>query len=647
MKSLLIRLSIGLYIQDIAESEREYIEEWSSKNYIVKKENIYKFHSKYRAGEIFLTQSGSAYLQSVGLHVRDLFIEAGDLLDAKNGDLVIVKRLLGKRGEPSAKVIEIVGHATVYSVAFILEQEKRKSLLDIKTLYPAGTPLSAQELNAYASGDVVKIDNATGEIIEVLGNLEDPAVDEKIVLAQYNKHDAFSEEVIKAAKSFGAVDASLYPERKDLRHMPFCTIDPVTAKDFDDAICWDEENFILYVAIADVSEYVKPFGTIDAEAMYRGFSIYLPHRSIPMLPRQLSETLCSLQPNVDRLSYTFEMHLDKKTLAVKYSDVYESIIHSKRRFNYDEIDAFFDGKLKGKNDAEKEVLDTMLPLKKVTDELRRKRLEVGFDFRSEEIEMSLDEKGEITSTQIAEETPSHMLIEDCMLLANKAAAGMFDRGVFRVHEAPSQAKIQSLYNELAGIGIFVEPQENMRETIGFIQQKAKEMGLQAEVDRLIIQAQRRARYSPENFGHFGLGFERYTHFTSPIRRYSDLTVHRLIKAIKAHDTEEGSYVLRNIESLAIDISEKERESADVEFRFMDRKFARWAYKNLGKRFTARIEATDPHLLAKLEDGITGATLHITSTLPVVLFELVEVEIQKANLATTKIEAAVIKSLKHV
>ena len=644
MKSLLIRLTLGLHDQDITSDERLHVEQWLEKGYLLQEGNLYRFHSKYRAGEITLAQNQTAYLNNIGLNIKDLFIDTGDLGEAKNGDLVIAKRLLAKRGNPSAKVVEVVGRAQTYSVAFIALKENHKALLDIKTLHPAGVVMSLDELNSYEIGTVFKVDNLTATIMEVLGNLEDPLVDEKIVLAQYNKHDAFSDEVLQLATSFEEVDAAYYPTRKDLRHLPFCTIDPVTAKDYDDAICWDDENYILYVAIADVSEYVKPFGPIDAEAIYRGFSIYLPHRSIPMLPRQLSETLCSLQPHVDRLSYTFELHLDRDTLEVTHSDVYEAIIHSKRRFNYEEIDEFFEGKLQAKNDDEKEVLATINPLRKITDRLREKRLKTGFDFRSDEIDMELDANGEIVATTISVETPSHSLIEDCMLLANKAAANMYERGVFRIHEPPSQTKIQALYNELAGIGIFVEPQENMKETISFIQQKAREMGIESDVDTLIIQAQRRARYSPDNYGHFGLGFEKYTHFTSPIRRYSDLIVHRLIKAIKANNTEEGSYVLRNIESLTIAVSEKERESADVEFRFMDRKYARWAKKNIGKKFKARIEATDPHIIAKLSDEIVGATLHVKSQIPIILFDDVEVIIQEVDLATTKINVNVVQKL---
>lgn len=644
-KSLLIRLSVGLYVQDVMPGEWIYINEWMDQKYILKKDNIYRFHSKYRAGEIATVLQDRAYLRSIIKSIKDIVIYADDMQGAKEGDLVIVKRMLS--GRAGAKVVEIVGCAKVYSVAFIALRDGAKTILDIKTQNPIGISLSEDELQKYKVSDVFKIDNQTAKIVEMLGNLEDPMVDEKIVLAQYNKHDSFSDEIIKAVSGFKDVDASFYPNRIDLRHLPFCTIDPVTAKDFDDAIYFDAKEYVLYVAIADVSEYVKPFGVIDIEAMYRGFSIYLPHRSIPMLPRKLSEGLCSLQPNVDRLSYTFKLTIDKKSLKVIQSDVFEAIIHSKRRFAYDEIDKYLSKKISTHTQDESDIINYILSLNSLSTKLRAQRLQNGFDFRSDEIEMTLDDNGELLSTSVSSETPSHSLVEECMLLANKAAAKMYEFGVFRVHEIPSQSKIQALYNELAGIGIFVEPQESVHDTIVFIQKKAQEMGIEADVDRLIIQSQKRARYSPENYGHFGLGFEKYTHFTSPIRRYSDLIVHRLIKAIKSHNTKESSYVLRNIESLTIAISEKERESADVEFRFMDRKFARWANKHLGEVFQARIESTDGELMAMLDDKIKGASLHVKSQIPVVLFDKVLIRIENVDIVLAKIDVTVVKNLSNV
>ncbi|MDD2905927.1 MAG: ribonuclease R [Sulfurimonas sp.] len=635
---------MGLHEQDISAAEMVHIRDFLAKNYITKKETLYKFNSKYRAGTLGLVQNGTAYLHVIGENVRDLFIGDGDLGSAKEGDLVIAARLLGVRGTPAAKVAQIVGRAVSYSVAYILEKDGHRSLVDIKTDYPVGAELSKEQLFSYDVGDVFKIDNQENALLEKLGNMSDPLVDEKIVLAQFNKHDEFSEDVLQIAASFGPVDAKEYPKRKDLRSLAFCTIDPVTAKDFDDAICWDERNSTLYVAIADVSEYVKPFGAIDDEAIYRSFSIYLPHRSIPMLPRQLSETLCSLQPHVDRLAYVFEMKLDMDTLEVASSHVYEAIIHSQRRFNYEEIDAFFEGKLKAKNNEEKEIFAALKKLRVVTDALKEKRLKVGYNFRSAELEMTIDENSNLVSTEFAEETPSHALIEDCMLLANKEAAKQFERGIFRIHEPPSQAKLQNLYQELAGIGMSIEIKKSIKETITDIQRQATEMGLESEVDTLIIRSQMQARYAPLNAGHFGLGFEQYTHFTSPIRRYSDLIVHRLLKAIANHDTVEGSYVLRNIEALAMAISEKEREASTIEVEFMARKFARWAAQNLGKEFKARISGTEPDLKADLHDTIMGARLSLTSAIPVLLFEDVIVRIDKVDIAKAKIFAVVVQKI---
>lgn len=641
MKSLLIRLTLGLSEQDITLDERVHIDNYIIKKYLTHKNNIYKFNSKYRAGTLGLVQNSTAYLTVIGELTRDLFIGDGDLLTAKEGDLVISQRLLGKRGAPSAKIVEVVGRAVSYSIGYIIVKNGTPSLVDLKTEFPTGVEISREELESYNIGDVFKIDNSSYEIMEYLGNMDDPKVDEKIVLAQYNKHDEFEPEVLKIASSFEPVKASKYPKRKDLRELRFCTIDPVTAKDYDDAIYWDQEETTLYVAIADVSEYIKPFGPLDNEAIYRSFSIYLPHRSVPMLPRQLSETLCSLQPHVDRLAYVFEMKLDLNTLEVKHAKVYEAIIHSHRRFNYEEIDDFFEGKLKAKHETEEQIFEDLTYLRVVTNALKEKRLKIGYDFRSDELEMQIDENSNLKATTIADETPSHALIEDCMLLANKEAARSFERGIFRIHESPSQMKLQTLYQELAGIGMFIDIKSSIKETITDIQKQAKDMNLASEVDTLIIRSQMQAKYAPLNSGHFGLGFEQYTHFTSPIRRYSDLIVHRLLKAINNNDTEEGSYVLRNIEALSMTISEKERESSSIEGQFMDRKFTRWAHENLNGEFKARITATEPEFKAELHDEIRGARLNITSTGDIVLFEDVIIKIDKVDIAKAKIFASVV------
>lgn len=642
MKSLLIRLTHGLFKQDIAASEQEVIHQWYTLKILNFENEKYQFSSQYRAGIISTVQASGAYLQTIGESIRDHFIDASYLNGAKEGDLVIAQRLLGKRGGPSAKVIIIVGRSETFSIGVLTSKSGQLVIQDIRTSQPIG--ISIVDLSETSEGSVYQINNQNS-VSTYLGNLSDPKVDEKIVLALYNKHDAFEEDVLEMAASFPKeVDATLYPHRRDLRHLPFCTIDPVTAKDYDDAICFIPASNTLYVAIADVSEYVHPFGAIDAEAIYRSFSIYLPHRSIPMLPRQLSETLCSLQPLVDRLAYTFEMKIDPESLEVVSTDLYESLIHSHRRFTYEEIDLFLAGNLTATTEKEKLVLEYIPQLNDLTAKLKQERMKKGYDFRSSELEMRIDDAGNIIKTEFAIETPSHALIEDCMLLANKAAASMYERGVFRIHEPPSPMKLQSLYQELASIGIFVEFQENIKETITAIQAEAEKRELISEVDTLIIRAQMQARYAPYNTGHFGLGFERYTHFTSPIRRYSDLIVHRLLKAIKAGDTEEGSYVLRNIESLCTSISEKEREASDIEIRFQERKFARWASTVIGQIFKARVMQTEDQIRAEIHDVITGAKVNVTAHFGLLLFDDIMVKIETSDLATAKITASFVSKI---
>ena len=644
MKSLLIRLTHGLFKQDIAQNEQEFIKQWHTMKILNFENEKYQFSSQYRAGTVSSVQPSGAYLQTIGESIRDHFIDTSYLNGAREGDLVIAQRLLGKRGGPSAKVVIVVGRSETFSIGVISTKSGELQLQDIRT--SQNIPISLIDLPETTDGSVYQINNQNS-IPTYLGNLSDPMVDEKIVLALYNKHDEFEEDVLEMAASFPKeVDAALYPKRRDLRHLAFCTIDPVTAKDYDDAICYIPETSTLYVAIADVSEYVHPFGPIDAEAIYRSFSIYLPHRSIPMLPRILSETLCSLQPLVDRLAYTFEMKIDPSTLEVVSTDLYESLIHSHRRFTYEDIDLFLAGNLVAVTQKEELVLAYIPQLNDLTAKLKQERMKKGYDFRSSELEMYINENQNIVSTEFAIETPSHALIEDCMLLANKAAASMYDRGVFRIHEPPSPMKLQSLYQELASIGIFVEFQGSIKETITAIQAEAEKRDLISEVDTLIIRAQMQARYAPYNTGHFGLGFERYTHFTSPIRRYSDLIVHRLLKAIKAGDTEEGSYVLRNIESLCTSISEKEREASDIEIRFQERKFARWASTVIGQTFKARVMQTEDQIRAEIHDVITGAKVNVTAHFGLLLFDDIMVKIEGADLATAKIMGSFVSRIEN-
>ncbi len=641
MKEFILRLLKGIEQKDVPREYLPLVDDLIRHKIIKVDGKILKISSKYRVGKIDIARNGTGFLEVLGQKSKDLLIEPEHLGGATRGDLVVAKRIFKGGGRPKAKVVYILEKAFRFSVAYF--DKKNGLFFNVKNEVPIVVKTSKKSLKELPDQTVVKVDNEAGIIVEVLGVLEDPKVDEKISLALYNKKEEFAPEAELEASAYpDEIVPELYPERVDLTHLPFCTIDPVTAKDHDDAIYYDVKNRTLYVAIADVSEYVPPMGPIDKEAKERGFSIYLPHKSIPMLPRKLSEGICSLKEGVERLAYVSKIELDEN-LEPKKEELLEGIIKSRRKYSYDRIDEFLAGKLDNVDEIDQEILDYLLPLYEVTTKLRQKRLQKGFEFTNPEIRMVLDENQELVETVIETETPSHGLIEDCMLLANKATAKMFDFGIFRTHEEPAMEKIEELLDELANVGIFTKEFNTIHELFLYIQKEADKLGIKEHVDRLLIRTQKQAGYTAENIGHFGLGFEKYTHFTSPIRRYSDLTLHRLLKAIQRGDQKRLDFILKNIEPLTVRISELEREAAKVEWNFMDRKFARWAKKHIGERFEAVVTDPESTPIAQLDDKIKGARIFLPQA-EVELFDRVVIEIIDANLATTKIYAKVVEKL---
>ena len=571
--------------------------------------------------------------------MRDIVVESKNLGGAHLGDIVVAHLLSNKKSRQSAKILAVLEPANETSLVYLKRFGEAVLGVNIQNGLSLALKASQKSLKALPLGTLLKINNANNEITEVLGLITDPNIDEKISLAIYNKKDEFTPACEDEARAWGdTVDPSMYKERVDLQHLPFCTIDPDDAKDFDDAIYYDTSKNALYVAIADVSEYVSAFSATDKEAKNRCFSIYFPHKSVPMLPRTLSENICSLRPDEPRLAFTFKISLNDD-LSVKKEELFSAIIKSKKRFTYNEVDKI----LENKSGCEQGILDWLLPLHKITQRLKQIRLKKGFDFRSKELKMSLNDDGLIASTHFESETPSHALIEDCMLLANKAAAKMISKGVFRNHAPADIKKINFLLDDLAALGIEAQYESDLALMIAKIQSKANELGIREDADKLIIKAQKRAEYSHTSSGHFGLGFETYTHFTSPIRRYSDLTLHRLLKAQLAKDDKLYNYLLEGIEATCEELNIKEREADKVAFDFMDRKFARWAEQNIGKDFICYISEISEPLIARLDDELKGARIILPNfTCP--LLTRVRVRIISSDIASAKIIGKVVEKL---
>ncbi len=666
MNSFLSAINSGADAVNMSQAARECLRILEQIGAVNRRKNRIYLNNGFVVAKLDVARGGTGYARSFDKKAKsDIIIENIDLMGAHHGDIVLAKIINKKNrsGDGGVKTRQKARVAAVLALAHatsILITKKIGSLImGVNAQNGLTTQLKASQksLRLLPEGAVLRVNNINGEISEVLGVINDPSVDERVSMGIYDKREEFPEICANEAKSFESIFGSgdgddpsgFLSSRVDLRHLPFCTIDPVDAKDFDDAIYFDFKNRILYVAIADVSFFAQPFSGIDKEARLRGFSIYFPHKAVPMLPRELSENICSLKPNIDRLAFIFKITLNSD-LSVISEELFEGIICSKRRFNYDEVDEILNlansvattkNQSHPSGDGDNEVLKWLLPLAKTAQAIRAKRLKSAFDFRSVELKMILDENGEIVATEFGGETASHSLIEECMLLANKAAAKRIKKGIFRNHPHPDLRKIAALLDDLAALGIEAHYESDLYAMTQKIGAKASELGIREEVDKLIIKAQQRARYAVECEGHFGLGFDRYSHFTSPIRRYSDLLLHRLLKAQINGDSKQFNYLLEGAGELCERLNELEREADKVATDFMDRKFARWAAKNIGEIVEAQINASSSAKITKSASGIIGAHI-ILESFTGQLLDKISVRIISVDLITAKIIGKVIK-----
>jgi ribonuclease R len=378
-----------------------------------------------------------------------------------------------------------------------------------------------------------------GRIVEVLGNYADPGMEIEIALRKHDLPYEFPKEVEKQAKSIApTVSAEDWAGREDIRKLPLVTIDGETARDFDDAVYCapDKSGYRLVVAIADVSHYVKNGDELDREAIMRGNSVYFPRRVIPMLPEELSNGLCSLNPKVDRLCMVCDMHISASGNIERYR-FYPSVMHSQARLTYTQVAAMLsepDGELARSHKAMFPHLQHLYELFQKLLHARAKR--GAIDFETVETQMIFTDQGKIERIIPVIRNDAHKLIEECMLAANVCAAGyLHDHGhtvLYRIHEGPTPEKLEMLREFMKEFGLQLgggdDPQAADYSKLLKRIKGRPDTGL---LQMVMLRSLRQARYEPENVGHFGLGYEAYTHFTSPIRRYPDLLVHRAIKAV--------------------------------------------------------------------------------------------------------------------
>lgn len=558
---------------------------------------------------------------------------------------IIVASLIQKQGKKKAKIILTAHFHERKELVYI--KNKGSKILGIPFKKNAELNIRMDKLDTtsfdLANESIVSINLKKNKIEEVIGTLKDPNVDEIISLTINHRKIEFSPESIALAQSFGKeVAADLYSDRLDVRHLPFCTIDPDDAKDHDDAIYFDSKNSVLYVAIADVSEYVSLNTSLDEEAKERGFSVYFPHKSHPMLPKNLSENICSLKQNKERLALLWRLRLHRQTAKVIASDLSKAIIVNHQNISYTKLDELLQGK---SIKLHANVKQSLMDFYRVASKIRSQRLKNGYHFFNDEIKLKLDSQGQLKDVLIHSNGPSHMIVEEAMLLANKTSAEFLSekidgRGIYRVHKSPPKEKIDELFFNLKSMGYHIPKNKNLHDTIEDIQKQAERKNTQKQIDKMIIKAQSQATYSSKNIGHFGLGFQAYSHFTSPIRRYSDLILHRIMKEIlwdNPSSNKRLSYLLEQLKISCILINDQENQINKIEIDFKDRKYARWAQKHIGTRIQAYIIDERYPAIAVALNTIVGARLFIDSlSLDIARFDTIEVEIISADIIKAKI-----------
>jgi ribonuclease R len=579
-------------------------------------------------GKLEIAKKGFGFVITDNPEETDIFIPRSALNDGMHDDIVAVKLTSGTREgkKKEGEIVKIIkkGNSRIIGVyqkavgfGFVVPDDKR---INWDLFVPGNATLNAKD-GYKVIADVIKwpVDDKSpeGKIVEILGLSNDPFVEEEAIIRNTDVRQKFSKKIIDKAESLSEeITEEEISKRTDYRDLTTVTIDGKDARDFDDAISIkkNDDGFTLWVHIADVSHYVEEGGILDAEALKRATSIYLPDRVIPMFVEKISNNLCSLMPNVDRLALSVKMELDNNATVTSYK-ISKAIINSNERMTYEDVSNILkkdkNQKLK-KYDYIKDEFFAMAELAKILNKKRFSRGSINFDFP--ETKINLDKEGYITDIYQYERGESNKIIEEFMLLANEVIAEYVFwlelPFVYRIHEDPDENKIEDFRKFVHNLGYTLKGKEGelhpkkVQELLESVKGKNEEY----IINKMMLRSLKQAKYSSKNEGHFGLAAEYYTHFTSPIRRYPDLQIHRIIKLIidNKMTKKQIAFLEKKVENVSEISSENERIAEKLERDVTDLKKAEYMKNHVGEEFEGIISSvTGFGMFIQLNNTIEG------------------------------------------
>jgi ribonuclease R len=565
----------------------------------------------------------------------DVYISGSNLNQAMHGDRVIARleRVTQERAE--GRIVRIVerGSSTVVGrfdvdgsgFGFVVPFDRRL-IMDVQI--PPGEQLDAEP----GSMVVVEITRwptpargPLGRVTEVLGDIDAPGVDNEIIIRKYNIPDEHSPEAVAQAKAIGTkIRAKDIEGRTDFRTITTVTIDGEHARDFDDAITLERlpnGHYWLGVHIADVAHYVEEGSVLDEEAYERGTSVYFPERAVHMFPSELATGLCSLNPHVDRLVQSCLMEVDRQGEVVRY-ELHDGVIHSDARMTYTEVSAILtdrDPEMMSKYEPLVPLFESMKDLFEILNQRRHRRGSVDFDLKESEIVM--DDQGLVEAIIAAERNIAHRLIEEFMLLANETVAQHLDQhdvpSLFRIHEKPDPLKVEQFEEFIStlGYGLGAPPDSVKPRHFQKLVERMRGTPEEKPIAFLMLRTMQKARYEPSNMGHFGLAASSYTHFTSPIRRYPDLVVHRSLREARqgAMDTERKDALTEELPDIGRHTSERERRADDAERELVQWKKVRFMADKVGDEFEGYVTGVSAFgLFIELIEHFVEGLVHVST-----------------------------------